>query len=109
VRTTDRSAVKVNTLGAHLVLAHPLGSAKADLLFWGALQNGDWGAQTHIGERLRRRGRRAAGVPLKPWLACGFSQGAATTPRHDRRRRAHRPSSRCCRRRASTRARRSTT
>jgi hypothetical protein len=37
VRTTDLSAVKVNTLGANVVLAHPVGSAKTDLLLWGAV------------------------------------------------------------------------
>ncbi len=41
VRTTDVSAVKVNTLGANLVLARPPGSAKTDFLLWGAFDGRD--------------------------------------------------------------------
>ena len=76
VRTTDLSAVKVNTLGANVVLAHPLGSAKADLLFWGALQNGNWGAQTHSSSAFAIEGGVQPSLPLKPWLRAGFSQGS---------------------------------
>lgn len=76
VRTTDRSAVKVNTLGANLVLAHPVGSTKTDLLFWGAVQNGDWGAQEHTGSAFAVEGGVQPALPLKPWLRVGFSQGS---------------------------------
>ncbi|MFL5620126.1 MAG: alginate export family protein [Gemmatimonadaceae bacterium] len=76
VRTTDLSAVKVNTLGANVALAHPLGSAKVDLLFWGALQNGDWGAQDHSASALSIEGGVQPSLPLKPWLRAGFSQGS---------------------------------
>ncbi|HEU4723345.1 MAG TPA: alginate export family protein [Gemmatimonadaceae bacterium] len=76
VRTTDRSAVKVNTLGANVVLAHPVGSAKTDLLLWGAVQNGDWGAQEHTGSAFAVEGGVQPALPLKPWLRVGFSQGS---------------------------------
>ena len=76
VRTTDLSAVKVNTLGANLALAQPLGSAKADLLLWGALQNGSWGAQDHSGSAFAIEGGVQPSWPLKPWLRAGFSQGS---------------------------------
>ena len=76
VRTTDLSAVKVNTLGANVAFAHPLGSAKADLLFWGALQNGAWGAQSHTGSAFAIEGGVQPVLPLKPWLRVGFSQGS---------------------------------
>ena len=76
VRTTDLSAVKVNTLGANLVLAHPLGTAKTDLMLWGALQNGDWGAQSHRASAFAVEGGVQPTLPLKPWLRAGFSQGS---------------------------------
>ena len=76
VRTTDLSAVKVNTLGANVALARPLGSAKADLLFWGALQNGAWGAQGHSGTAFSIEGGVQPSLPLRPWLRAGFSQGS---------------------------------
>ena len=76
VRTTDLSAVKVNTLGANLVLAHLLGTAKTDLMLWGALQNGDWGAQSHRASAFAVEGGVQPTLPLKPWLRAGFSQGS---------------------------------
>ena len=76
VRATDRSAIKMNTLGANLALAHPLGSTKADLMFWGALQNGSWGAQDHAGNAFAIEGGVQPSLPLKPWLRAGFSQGS---------------------------------
>jgi hypothetical protein len=76
VRSTDLSAVKVNTLGANVVLAHALGSTKADLLFWGAVQNGDWGAQDHSGSAFSVEGGVQPSLPLRPWLRAGFSQGS---------------------------------
>jgi hypothetical protein len=76
VRTTDLSAVKVNTLGANLVLASPLGGAKADLVLWGAVQNGDWGAQDHRGSAFAVEGGVQPALPLRPWLRVGFSQGS---------------------------------
>ena len=76
VRTTDLSAVKVNTLGANLLFAYPLGSAKTDLMLWGAVQNGDWGAQSHRGSAFAVEGGVQPALPLKPWLRAGFSQGS---------------------------------
>lgn len=76
VRATDLSAVKVNTLGAHLAVAQPLGSAKTDLLLWGALQGGDWGAQSHTGNAFAIEGGIQPALALKPWLRVGFSQGS---------------------------------
>jgi hypothetical protein len=76
VRTTDLSAVKVNTLGANLVLARPIGSAKADLVLWGAVQSGDWGAQDHGGSAFTVEGGVQPALPLRPWLRVGFSQGS---------------------------------
>jgi len=76
VRATDLSAVKVNTLGANVALAHPIGSAKADFVFWGALQNGDWGAQDHAASAFAVEGGVQPALPLKPWLRAGLAQGS---------------------------------
>ena len=76
VRATDLSAVKVNTLGAHFVASHMLGSAKGDLLFWGALQNGDWGLQSHKASAFAVEGGIQPALALKPWLRGGYSQGS---------------------------------
>ena len=80
-----------------------------DLLFWGALQSGSWGTQT------QRAGAFAAEAGWQPARA---EADQAVDSRRLRlrigrrqrgRRHARARSSRCCRRRAFTRARRSTT
>jgi hypothetical protein len=76
VRTTDLSAVKVNTLGANLALARAVGSVKTDLLLWAAVQNGEWGAQDHRGSAFAIEGGVQPALPLRPWLRAGFSQGS---------------------------------
>ena len=76
VRTTDRGALKVNTFGAHLVLARDVGRARADLTLWGAVQSGAWGAQDHRGSAFVVEGGVQPPLPLRPWLRVGFSQGS---------------------------------
>jgi Alginate export len=76
IRATDLTAVTVNTLGANVVPAQPLGTTKTDLLLWGALQNGQWGAQNHSATAFAVEGGVQPAVPLKPWLRAGFSQGS---------------------------------
>ena len=76
VRATDLSAVKVNTLGANIVLTQLVGGAKTDLLLWGAVQNGAWGAQDHGAGAFAVEGGIQPAVSLRPWLRVGFSQGS---------------------------------
>jgi len=76
IRAGDLSAVKVNTIGANVTLAHPIGSAKGDLLFWGALQNGDWGAESHLANAFASEAGLQPALPLNPWLRVGVSQGS---------------------------------
>jgi hypothetical protein len=59
-----------------VVLAHSVGAAKADLLVWGALQQGDWGAQDHAASAFALEGGLQPPLPLRPWIRAGFSQGS---------------------------------
>ena len=76
VRTADLSAMKVNTLGANVVLTQLVGDAKTDLLLWGAVQNGRWGAQDHGAGAFVVEGGIQPAVRFRPWLRVGFSQGS---------------------------------
>lgn len=76
VRTTDLTDVAVNTLGAHLLWTRPVGTTKTDLLLWGTLQNGDWGAQSHRASAFAVEGGVQPALPLRPWLRVGYSQGS---------------------------------
>ena len=71
IRAGDLSAVKVNTIGANLTLAHPIGSAKGDLLLWGALQNGDWGAESHLANAFAAEAGAPAGAAARAMAARG--------------------------------------
>ena len=76
VRAADLSAVRVNTLGANLVLTKLVGDARTDLLLWGAVQNGGWGAQDHGAGAFAVEGGIQPAVRFRPWLRVGFSQGS---------------------------------
>ena len=76
VRAADLSAVKVNTLGANLVLTKLVGDARTDLLLWGAVQNGGWGALDHGAGAFAVEGGIQPAVRFRPWLRVGFSQGS---------------------------------
>lgn len=76
VRATDLTDIAVNTLGAHLLLTQPVGTAKTDLMLWGTIQNGEWGAQSHRGSAFAVEGGVQPALPMRPWLRAGYSQGS---------------------------------
>ncbi len=76
-READADPVRVTTLGAHLLQVIPTASGPVDLLLWGALQTGAWGALDHaataaaleVGFQPRLGG-------LRPWLRVGLLRGS---------------------------------
>ena len=82
-RQGDASDVRVGTLGAHYlhVLRTPAG--EVDLLLWGAVQGGDWGALTKRGSAIATEvgfqpGSRGSGRggALQPWIRAGWFRGS---------------------------------
>jgi hypothetical protein len=76
-RLRDSSAVQILTFGGNLIAVSSFTGGKADVLVWGALQTGDWGALDHsaFGFALE------AGVQwkvkhLNPWLRIGAWRGS---------------------------------
>lgn len=72
-RAADSAAIKLHQLGGHLVRAIPAGKATVDLMAWGVVQTGDWGALDHSAWA----GAVEAGVQfplggLNPWLRAGY-------------------------------------
>jgi len=47
IRRGDTQRVEVTTFGGHYIRAIPLAGGKADVLLWGALQQGNWGKLDH--------------------------------------------------------------
>jgi hypothetical protein len=63
------------------------GQRKADLLFWGALQGGDWGRQSHrAGAFALEAGYQPKSMKWKPWVRVGYNASTgdddATDDRH---------------------------
>jgi hypothetical protein len=87
IRAADREHVNIGTFGAdYAQVLHTEHHGDVDVLAWGALQRGSWGAQTHragalVGEAgwQQQIGRADLG------LSAGYSYGSGDTNPDDRR------------------------
>ena len=72
-RALDHQNIRIGTYGTDAIAAIPVGKNTFDLLFWGVLQNGQWGYLTqHSGAMAIEGGLRLDSVPTKPWLRGGM-------------------------------------
>ena len=76
-RDADTEPVRVTTLGGHLLQVIPTPSGPVDLLLWGAVQTGAWGALDHgaIAGALEIGIQPRIGA-LRPWLRLGLFRGS---------------------------------
>ncbi len=82
VRTADHRNIRLGTYGADVLTTIPAGRGSFDLLGWGVLQNGQWGAlDHHAGAAAGEAGYKFNGVATQPWIRGGFFGGRATTMR----------------------------
>ncbi len=73
VRSIDHQNIRIGTYGGDLLAAIPAGPGQFDFLFWGALQNGRWGPQSHSGNAVALEGGyQLAKVATTPWLRGGW-------------------------------------
>ncbi|HMV87356.1 MAG TPA: alginate export family protein [Blastocatellia bacterium] len=76
LRAADTENIRVNTIGGHYAAVVKAGSGKADVVFWGAGQFGDWGKLNHrAGAVTAEAGYQFTGKSvdkLKPWLRAGY-------------------------------------
>ncbi len=88
-RNLDREKIALSTIGFNLVQTAPVGdSGLVDVLFWGALQYGDWGELDQFSTAFAfETGYRFTGVAGKPWIRVGVFDGSgdddATDDRHE--------------------------
>lgn len=87
-RNLDHENIRVGSYGMDAVTAFPVRGATADLLFWGVLQNGQWGSlKQHSGAFALEGGLRLQQIRSKPWLRGGAlrttGDGNATDDRHN--------------------------
>lgn len=73
VRAKDHGNIRIGTYGGDLIAAQPAGPGQFDFLFWGAVQNGSWGAQSHsAGAAGVEGGYQLSKVRTTPWLRGGW-------------------------------------
>ena len=77
VRESDAGPIRVTTFGGHLLQVFPTPPGPVDLLLWGALQTGDWGALEHAATALALEvGVQPRLGTLTPWVRVGFFRGS---------------------------------
>jgi hypothetical protein len=76
VRAADKEDISIPTLGMHYLKTFEAGNGTGDLLFWGALQRGDWGNQSHRASALALEAGYQPKMKWRPWLRAGFYQGS---------------------------------
>jgi alginate export protein len=78
IRTADTGSINIGTYGGHILQIVPTGTGPIDLLFWGALQNGSWGAQAQrAGAFAAEAGwQPAVFKSVKPWIRGGYDFGS---------------------------------
>jgi Alginate export len=78
VRNLDGDSIDIGTYGGHILQIVPTATGPVDLLFWGALQNGSWGTQTHrAGAFAAEAGWQPAVLKtIKPWIRGGYDFGS---------------------------------
>ena len=83
-RSSDRRNINVETIGGNYVNVFSAGSGKADVLFWGAFQFGDWGNLRHRAHAIATEaGYQLGGVVLRPWLRAGYFHGSGDDDAQD--------------------------
>lgn len=79
-RRLDTANIAIATFGGHSVHAFETKPATYDLLFWGAVQTGRWGVQSHRAYAYTAEAgfqpKAAALRPIKPWFRGGYSQSS---------------------------------
>ena len=72
-RQADHKNMRLGTYGADVLTVLPAGPGSVDLLFWGALQKGNWGALSqHAGAFAAEAGYRLTHAATNPWLRGGL-------------------------------------
>jgi hypothetical protein len=86
-RRADLQNIRIETLGGHTLHAVETGSGTLDLLLWGAVQTGRWGAQAQRAGAADIEGGFQPKLlsRLKPWLRAGFTFGSGDGNPNDNR------------------------
>lgn len=73
VRAADHKNIRLGTYGGDVIATQPAGPGTFDFVFWGALQDGNWGKLSQsAGAAAVEGGYRFTRVPTSPWFRGGW-------------------------------------
>ena len=72
VRAADHKNIRIGTYGGNITTVVPGGPGQFDFLFWGVLQNGQWGTQGQSSGAAALEGGYQLKVRTAPWLRGGW-------------------------------------
>lgn len=77
IRQGDASTISINNYGTHAMHTAKVGSGTWDGMFWGVVQEGDWGQDHHSAHAIAvETGYRFDELYGKPWLRAGYNLGS---------------------------------
>ncbi len=86
VRQADHGNIRIGTYGGDLIASIPVHGGQFDLLAWGALQNGRWGALDQVSKASAiEGGYQFLNVRTTPWFRGGYFYGSGDTNASDNR------------------------
>ncbi len=85
IKSADTGSIDIGTYGGHILQIVPTPAGPVDLLFWGALQSGTWGTQSHrAGAYAAEAGWQPAVLAqIKPWIRGGYDFGSGDSNPND--------------------------
>ena len=85
-RSADKGNLRIVTAGGHYMHAFKSSAGTFDVLFWGVLQGGRWGALEHrAGAADVEIGYQPNERVLKPWIRAGYTYGSGDGNPNDNR------------------------
>ena len=86
VRRADMANIRIETFGGHSLHAIESGAGTVDLLLWGAVQTGRWGAQQQRAGAVDVEGGIQPKIlgKVKPWLRGGFTYASGDGDANDK-------------------------
>ena len=86
VRAADHKNIRIGSYGGDLIAALPAGPGQFDFLFWGVLQNGNWGTLSHSANAAAvEAGYRPIKAVSVPWLRAGWFRSSGDDNAKDNR------------------------
>src|SRR5262249_42777390 len=76
-RLEDHKHINIATVGGNYANVFGIGTGKADILFWGAVQTGTWGMLAHNANAVAAEAAyQLSRQWIKPWLRGGYFRGS---------------------------------